>query len=183
MSIVQGIKAAMQALSGPTEQLKKARRGMAEKLLQRERVLHAPAHPDDLKAMVARWVDGSSASIKADLLANLRPFVRDPHKTRAVPGGQLPTFSFAGVSIGSDATRTAAVTQAQLDSVLCALFGDQIKAMAYEVIDAMEVPADALPLSQRDQAAARLDEEWAEFKRQESELVAAFESAGLPVPD
>lgn len=180
MSIFEKIKA---ALSSETDKLRGIRRQIAEQSLQRERLLNSPAHREDLLAMLGHWIAGNKATVQKDLLGNLRPFFRTPHTTAAPAQGRAHAFSFVGVANGSPAAGQTNVTQAQMDAVLCTLFGDQIAAIVGKVIDEMEIPADALPMSKRQAAVDRIDAELAVLRRQEADLVAAFEEAGLLVPD
>jgi hypothetical protein len=118
----------------------------------RNRVQSAPAVRADVKAMLTRWVDNKGVGFAGSFAASIREFVNRPAQMGDMRVNQV--VSLVGqVSVDGD------MASAQLDRAMCAMFGPAVKAALMAAVDAMEWPAEGLPLAERAKEIDRIDQQ------------------------
>lgn len=144
---------------------------------ERARVQHAPAAKEDVFAMLERWIERSADDFVPTLRATLNPFVTSPKMLRDADADRLMRLAGAGVAHGQG------LDPKHLDGLLCALFGDQLRAALREALTVMAWPANAMSASARASELTRLDRELAQLIDDEAELVRQAQAAGLQLKD
>jgi hypothetical protein len=145
--------------------------------LQRKRnaVLSAPAARVDIKAMLAKWIDATAGKFAPLLGAYLNDYIRRP--------GSIPTALQLQdlLSLSKTDMLTGDMSANQLEAVLCACFGSQLKEAFTRAVDAMDWPTEGLPLSERQAYIAEVDQQLEALYREQGELRERAAEAGLVV--
>ena len=143
--------------------------------LQRERemVLSAPGSKDDVKAMLAGWIDSTGDAYSARMQETLTKFARSP---RHMTPSNLAQF----LSITGDATAYDKAAQSkEVDQALCALFGSLVNKALMKEIDAMDWPAGAITSAERAAKVADLDQRIDKLETDLKMLIDQAEEAGV----
>lgn len=145
-------------------------RSRIEKLKrEREDVANAPASKADVKAMIAEWVHARGAAYQPALRKFMEPYIRSA--ANKAPMGLLNS------AVGRDAVPNVG----GMDTVLCGIFGQAVLDALFREIDAMEWPAEGLPMEKRAAKVAALDKQISELMQQEQQLTTDARAAGIVV--
>jgi len=143
--------------------------------LQRERemVLSAPGSKEDLKAMLASWIDSTGDAYRARMQETLTKFARSP---RNMTPANLAQF----LSITGDAQAYDKAAQSkEVDQALCALFGSLVNKALMKEIDGMDWPATAITNTERAAKVADLDQRIGKLETDLKQLIDQAEEAGV----
>jgi hypothetical protein len=138
---------------------------------KREDIINAPATKEDLKAMVAAWCQERSGKYAEHLSAALGIFIRKP----ALMADQNRVAKFTVFGAQGSYLPGPALN----DMVLCSLFGPALVTALHASIDAMEWPANALPIAGRAKQVEDLDARIGKLTKEQAELVAEARDAGV----
>lgn len=156
------------------ERLKKLRIEINDKQRQRNAILGAPLCKDDVKQMLASWVQASADQHVKSLQESLTRMGRDPRGFSAQLTQQSAPRLFGAVSgYGQEPSAS------DMDKALCGLFGAELVRTLGEVVDRMEWPQQGLPMSQRQAAADKIERDLAELMREEEDLMNQAAEAGI----
>lgn len=106
----------------------------------------APVNKADLSEIVAAWVDKSAQGFPVAVSAHMAKHYR----TGSAVAANVGFFSL--VKDSADGLNAGA-----MDGVMCAVFGNQIKAAIVSSIDGMDWPGEGLPVAKRELEIQRLE--------------------------
>lgn len=143
---------------------------------QRERVLHAPVHKDDLKALLGNWLAASGERYQQSLRETLTKFVRNPRNMTQHDLDQIMSLSGALQPFAGD---TARIGPKDIDQALCGLFAPILKDALMKEIDSMEWSPNAITTAERTATVAKLTEQIDQLDRDTATLINEAEEAGI----
>jgi hypothetical protein len=169
---ILGLKKAVSSLA---DQRARLRAEIETLQAQRESVLSAPPAKSDFKAAAAGWVASSARYYAQQFEQRMRPIIDNPQRLQE-PARVGQVLCVLSAAVKSDEEPNAHA----MDLALCFVFKDHLTAALESAIDRMQF-GEGLPLGLRAKAVKELDGKIDELMTQESELLEAARSAGLPM--
>lgn len=142
---------------------------------QMSNLRYAPAGPADIKAAVTQWVEESAQAYWSEFRASVTAAAKESVPTKGVSLKPLATLGAHG------GRETVAMSREQMGQALCAMLAPHILNVLCEQIDAMQWPANAVAIADRDGEMSRLNGLYAQLSKEEEALVKSAHEAGLTV--
>lgn len=167
-------------LADVSNQVRKLRQQIETLQRQREDIINAPATRDDVKEMVAQWVEKKSTEYMRRLEFNLGEFITHPEKLKCenTVGHRMTLF---GTTRQLGALTMYPGPELE-DMAICCLLGSTLKTSLNATIDAMENwPAGGIPMRERGKKITDIDTQIEKLMSQESALVGEAQEAGVQI--
>lgn len=161
------IKKTVESLQKQHDELCSELRGVESKITQTR---HAPVNKADLSEIVGAWVDKSAHGFAAAVSAHVQKNFRNGS---AVPKN-IGFFALAQDSAGE-------LDAGAMDGVMCAVFGNQIKAAIVSSIDGMDWPGEGLPAGKRELEIQRLEKSAQKIRLNIDEILQGAHAAGVTI--
>lgn len=159
------IKKTVDSLQKQHDELCSELRNVNLKIIQTRQ---APANKTDLTEIVGAWVDKSAHRFTAAVSAHVQKNCRNGS---AIPKN-IGFFSLVQDSAGE-------LDAGAMDSAMCAVFGNQIKAAIVSSIDAMDWPGEGLPAAKRELEVQRLEKIAQKIRLNIEEILQGAHEAGV----
>jgi hypothetical protein len=161
------------SVAGVGQKLQQMQTEVEDLRRQREQMLNGPASKEDMKAMLAAWLESTGDKYRQELQETLKKFVRNPRN--------MTSHNLEGVMSITGAAQpfSDAIRNRDVDQALCALFGPMLKKALMEEVDRMEWAPNALTIAERTVAAERLSVRISQLQEEIREMISAAEEAGI----
>lgn len=171
--LLAGFRKATQSARDELATLQTRQRALEQEL---SLVKHAPSAKEDLRRMVTAWVETAGRQHAGALQLTLAEFARRPS---LIPAAPLPG-QFSAVAPGQRADLSADnVAAAGIDVVLCALFGDQVRAALLKAIDALPEWDEGLPTAERAKRIEQLERQINDVTNEAEALIDQARAEGI----
>jgi hypothetical protein len=143
--------------------------------LQRQRgaLLNAPAGKDEVKALLAGWVQQAGAGYTGEMQSAVEQMARN-HTSMRNPLRLQSLATLGAIEGGSGAAESKQLAQA-----ICAVFGEGIRTTLCKAVDDMTWPANALSSAQRARDLDAIDDRIFKLQTEEQEINNQAAEAGL----
>lgn len=128
----------------------------------------APVNKADLSGIVGAWVDKSAQAFPVAVSA----LMAKHYRTGSSAAANVGFFSLLKDSAGG-------LNADAMDGVMCAVFGNQIKAAIVSSIDGMDWPGEGLPVAKRDLEIQRLEKIAQKIRLNIEEILQGAHEAGV----
>lgn len=135
---------------------------------QINQIRNAAINKSEMFEGVGRWVEKSAAGFTAAVASRME---RDP---KSGLSGNVGLFSLME-------DRSGKLTAADMDSVMCAVFGAQIKLGIVEAVNAVGWPNGGLPTAERTKEIERLDKICTKLGDEITEIIQGATQSGITI--